>query len=118
VLDDLLKSASDVCGVKLVAAQVNVQNQEDLKVMGDQLRDKIGSGIAVLVSALEDKVALITLVSKDLTGKFHAGKIVGELAPIVGGKGGGRPDMAMAGGKQIENIAQLLKTVPEIIGKF
>lgn len=118
MIDELIQNALIINGTKVVTGKVNVQTQDDLKIMGDQIKDKIGSGISILISALEDKVAMIAIVSKDITNVYHAGKIVSELAPIVGGKGGGRPDMAMAGGKQIENIDQVLSNIPQIIEKF
>ncbi len=118
VLDTLINNKTEVNGVSLVYGQIQVSKQDDLKLIGDQIKDKLGSGISILVSAIEDKVAIIAIVSKDLNSKYQAGKIVAELALIVGGKGGGRPDMAMAGGKITENIKDLLDAIPSIIKKF
>jgi len=85
----------------------------------DQLRGKLGSGIVVLGSATPDaKVALIVGVTKDLTGKVQAGKIVGQLAALVGGKGGGRPDLAEAGGTDASALDSALAKAPEIAGSL
>jgi alanyl-tRNA synthetase len=83
--------------------------------MVDTLRQKIGSGVVVLASEEHDKVSLIVAVTKDLIPKLHAGKIVQELAKMVGGSGGGRPDLAEAGGKDASAIARTLDSVPELI---
>jgi len=117
LIADLLNNALTINGIKVIVSKVSVQNQEDLKIMGDQIKDKMGSGISILLADLEDKAAMIVNVSKDLTQKYHAGKIVSELALIVGGKGGGRPDMAMAGGKMKEKLDEVLSSVPKIIEK-
>ena len=77
--------------------------------MVDTLRQKLGSGVVVLASAEDGKVALIAAVTKDLTSKIHAGKIVQELAKLVGGSGGGRPDLAEAGGKDTSGIENALR---------
>jgi alanyl-tRNA synthetase len=71
--------------------------------------------VGILVSQIKDKVALLAIVTKDLTPQAHAGKIIGEIAKIVGGKGGGRPDMAMAGGKDTNKINELMKKAPQIV---
>jgi alanyl-tRNA synthetase len=88
-----------VKGVKVLAHRVDNLERAQLRTLVDQLRDKIGSGVVVLGSASEDSVSLIVAVTKDLTARVQAGKVIGPLAQKVGGKGGGRPDMAEAGGK-------------------
>jgi alanyl-tRNA synthetase len=75
-----------------------------MRTLVDQLRDKLGSGVVVLGSATNGNVALIVSVTKDLTGKLQAGKIIGPVAQKVGGKGGGRPDMAEAGGNNPQEL--------------
>jgi alanyl-tRNA synthetase len=89
----------DVKGVKVLAHRVDSLEKAQLRTLVDQLRDKIGSGVVVLGSATDGSVALIVGVTKDLTSRVQAGKVVGKLAEKVGGKGGGRPDLAEAGGK-------------------
>jgi alanyl-tRNA synthetase len=89
----------DVKGVKVLAHRVDSLERSQLRTLVDQLRDKIGSGVVVLGSASEGNVSLIVGVTKDLTGRVQAGKIISPIAQKVGGKGGGRPDLAEAGGK-------------------
>ena len=112
---NLLDSVRDVKGVKVVASQVSGVDREGLRQMVDTLRQKLGSGVVVLAAADDGKVALITGVTKDLQGKLHAGKIVQELAKLVGGSGGGRPDLAEAGGKDTSAVESALRTVYPII---
>ena len=83
--------------------------------MADQLKDKLGSGIVILAGANDGNVNLVASVSKELTKRFHAGNIVKELAGMVGGGGGGRPDFAQAGGKEPEKISAALRRAEEII---
>jgi alanyl-tRNA synthetase len=89
----------EVKGVKVLAHRVDNLERSQLRTLVDQLRDKIGSGVVVLGSATNGNVALIVGVTKDLTSKIQAGKVIGPVAQRVGGKGGGRPDLAEAGGK-------------------
>jgi alanyl-tRNA synthetase len=89
----------DVKGVKVLAHRVDNLERAQLRTLADQLRDKIGSGVVVLGSASNGNVSLIVGVTKDLTGRVQAGKVIGPVAQKVGGKGGGRPDLAEAGGK-------------------
>jgi len=89
----------EVRGVKVLAHRVDNLERGQLRTLVDQLRDKLGSGVVVLGSATNGNVALVVSVTKDLTGRIQAGKVIGQVAQKVGGKGGGRPDMAEAGGK-------------------
>jgi len=89
----------EVKGVKVLAHRVDNLERTQLRTLVDQLRDKIGSGVVVLGSATDGNVALIVGVTKDLTSRVQAGKVIGPVAQKVGGKGGGRPDLAEAGGK-------------------
>ncbi len=89
----------DVGGVKVLAHRVDNLERGQMRTLVDQLRDKLGSGVVVLGSATNGSVSLIVGVTKDLTGKIQAGKVIGPVAQKVGGKGGGRPDLAEAGGK-------------------
>ena len=82
-----------------------------MREVGDKLRDKLGSGVAVLGAVFDDKVSLLAIVSKDLTKKYHAGKLVKEIAVLVGGSGGGRPDMAQAGGTMPDRLEGALDAV-------
>ena len=89
----------EVKGVKVLAHRVDNLERAQLRTLVDQLRDKIGSGVVILGSASDGNVALIVGVTKDLTSRVQAGKVIGPVAQKVGGKGGGRPDLAEAGGK-------------------
>ncbi|MFZ0643887.1 MAG: alanine--tRNA ligase [Candidatus Acidiferrales bacterium] len=115
---DLAQQACPVKGVRLIAAQVDGLDREALRQLVDVLRQKIGSGVVVLASADDGKVALITGVTKDLIPKLHAGKIVQELAKIVGGSGGGKPDLAEAGGKDTSAIQKALDHVYPLLDRL
>jgi alanyl-tRNA synthetase len=104
-----------VDGVKLITKRVSGLEKGALRGISDSLRDRLGSGVVVLASENDGKVGLIVSVTKDLTGKLQAGRIVKELAPIVGGGGGGRPDFAEAGGKDPSKIDELLSRAPALI---
>ncbi len=107
----LLEGARTINGVRVVAAKVSGADRDNLRQLVDTLRQKLRSGVVVLASADDGKVALITGVTKDLIPRVHAGKIVQELAKLVGGSGGGRPDLAEAGGKDTSAIERALSTV-------
>lgn len=117
-LDQLIQKAIEINGTKVVIAKINIQNQGMMRQIGDQLRDKMKSGIGVLFAEVDGKVSILTVVTKDITNLYHAGKIIGKVAELVDGKGGGRPDMAMAGGKDASKIQEAMKNVPEIINNL
>jgi alanyl-tRNA synthetase len=102
----------DIAGVKLLTRRVSGLEKAALRTLSDTLRDRLGSGVVVIASENDGKVALVVSVSKDLTSRVKAGRLVKELAPIVGGGGGGRPDFAEAGGKDPGKIDELLKAAP------
>ena len=108
---DLLASAKDVSGVKLLASEITGVEPKALRTTLDQLKQKIGSGVIVLGLKGDQKVNLIAGVTDDLTNKVKAGELVAMVATQVGGKGGGRADMAQAGGSQPENLASALQSV-------
>ncbi|MCG8317255.1 MAG: alanine--tRNA ligase [Pseudomonadales bacterium] len=116
---DLAAKAIDVAGTKLLVSEVSGIEPKALRDMMDQLKNKLGSGIIVLGLPGDNKVNLIAGVTKDLTGTVKAGELVNHVAMQVGGKGGGRPDMAQAGGSQPENLAAALASVsPWVAEKF
>ncbi len=94
--------------VKVLAAQVDGVERQQLRTLADSLRNKWKSAVVVLASAEDSNVSIVTAVTKDLTAKVHAGKLAGALAQAVGGKGGGRPDMAEAGGKDVQALPAAL----------
>ncbi|MGH9690651.1 MAG: alanine--tRNA ligase, partial [Candidatus Acidiferrales bacterium] len=116
--EGLLEGVRDVKGVRVLAAKVDGFDREALRQMTDALRQKLGSGVVVLASAEDGKVSLIAAVTKDLTAKLHAGKIVQELAKIVGGSGGGRPDLAEAGGKDTSAIENAIRNVYPLLDRL
>jgi len=93
------ENVREVKGVKVLATRADNLERTQLRTLVDNLRNKLGSGVVVMGSVADGKVALIVGVTKDLTGRVQAGKIIAEVAKKVGGSGGGRPDMAEAGGK-------------------
>jgi alanyl-tRNA synthetase len=93
------EKVKDVNGVKVLAHRVDNLDRAQMRMLVDQLRDKLGSAVVVLGSASNGSVSLIVGVTKDLTSRIQAGKVIGPVAQKVGGKGGGRPDLAEAGGK-------------------
>src|SRR5690554_6573272 len=116
-LDSIIETGRNINGVKTVYGQVNVSDNSVMRNLGDSLREKLKSGVGVLGSVIEGRVSLLVIVTSDLTERIKAGDIVKEIAPIVGGKGGGRPDMAMAGGKDADKLQSALQKVEEIVGK-
>jgi len=95
----IVEGAKVINGVRVLARRVENMDPKDLRDFGDKLRDNIKSGILALGLVKDDKVSLIVMVSKDLTPKYHAGNLIKEMAAVLGGTGGGRSDMAQAGGK-------------------
>ena len=115
---DLLDETREVKGVRVLAAKVDGFDREALRQLADALRQKLGSGVVVLAAADDGKVALITAVTKDLIPRLHAGKIVQELAQLVGGSGGGRPDLAEAGGKDTSGIEKAIAQVYPVLDRL
>jgi alanyl-tRNA synthetase len=113
---DLVAEARDVNGVRVLATRVaDVSDPKALREVGDQLQGKLGSAVIVLAGVEGGKIALVAMVSPDLVGKHHAGKIVGEVAKAVGGKGGGRPDMAQGGGSDPAALDAALAKVFDLV---
>ena len=119
-LDHILSLSSEEKNIKIFKGKVHAESMDELKSFGDEMRNKIKSGVGVLIAQIEDKVGIVAVVSDDLIKdkKISAGKIVGELAKLVGGGGGGRPHLATAGGKDVQHIALALSKVENIVGSF
>ncbi|MBT8390149.1 MAG: alanine--tRNA ligase, partial [Ignavibacteriaceae bacterium] len=119
-LDHILSLHSEEKGIMIYKGKVHADNMDELKSFGDELRNKIKSGVGVLISQIEDKVGIVAVVSDDLIKgkKLSAGKIVGELAKLVGGGGGGRSHLATAGGKDVSGISNAITSVENVIGSF
>ncbi|MGI9536242.1 MAG: alanine--tRNA ligase [Desulfocapsaceae bacterium] len=116
-LDSVMDKRVEVDGVKVIAAEIELDSPKTLREVGDKVRDKMGSGIAVLGGSIKGKAALLVIVSKDLTDRFKAGQLINSVAAIVGGKGGGRPDMAQAGGPMADKVAEAISAVPSIVAE-
>ena len=116
-LDGIVGEAQQVGEVKVISSTVKVDSPKTLREVGDKLRDKMGSGIAVLGAAFEDKVGLLAIVSKDLAKTYHAGNLIKDIAAVVGGSGGGRPDMAQAGGTMPDKLDEALARVYDVVEK-
>jgi alanyl-tRNA synthetase len=114
-LDELAAAAQTIKGVKTVVSQVENIGRDALRQLVDSLRQKLGSGVVVLGMPDGEKVALIAGVTKDLTAKVHAGKLIQALAQQVGGKGGGRPDLAEGGGEGTAALEMALRSVPSLL---
>lgn len=120
ILDHIISLSSEMNGFRVYKGKVHVDNLDELKMLGSELRNRIESGVGILVSQENEKVQIIVVVTDDLISqkKLNAGKIVGELAKIVGGAGGGRPNVATAGGKDVSKIPELLASADKIIRSF
>ncbi len=109
---------SEIHGVKIVTRRVSGLGKPALRALADSIRNRLGTGVVVLASESEGKVALLVSVTKDLVGRVHAGRMVKKLAPIVGGQGGGRPDFAEAGGRMPEKIDALFPESRNVMGEM
>jgi len=114
-IPELLAKKQSVNGATVLVSQVDGVDAKQLRDITDRLKDKLGSSVIVLASAGEANVNLVASVSQDLTKRYHAGNIIKELARLVGGDGGGRPDFAQAGGKEPAKIDVALKRAEELI---
>ena len=116
-IDDLVARSVAVNGLKVVSSRIEASDLDQLKSLGDSLRLKLGSGVGVLASVIDEKVAFVCVVTDDLikTKNLQAGKIVGEMAKQVGGGGGGKPHLATAGGKDISKLDEALQRTADIV---
>ncbi len=115
-LSGILENIREVNGIKVVSGVVDGMSQEDLRNLAEKALDKLVSGVSVMASRLPDRVAFVIMVSKDLAGKTaHAGKLIGEIAKAADGKGGGRPDMAQAGGKSPEKAQEAVDKIFDLL---
>jgi alanyl-tRNA synthetase len=108
----------EVKGVKVLTQRVSGLDKNQMRTLVDSLRTKLGSGVVVLGAEVEGKVALIVGVTKDLTAKIPAGKVVGQLAAMVDGRGGGRPDLAEAGGANVGALDAALAKSTDVVATF
>ena len=108
---DLSSQSIEVNGIKLLATKIDGMDPKNLRALVDQMKNKLGSAVVVIGTVNDNKVALVCGVTKDLTDRVQAGKLLAHIAEQVGGKGGGRPDMAQGGGNQPENLDKALDSV-------
>jgi alanyl-tRNA synthetase len=114
-IDGIINNAKLVGDIRVVVSRVVLDSPKTLREMGDKIRDKLGSGIVVLGGEYQGKAALLAMVTKDLTGTYKAGNIIKEISALVGGSGGGRPDMAQAGGPNPDKLNDALGAVLDIV---
>ncbi len=118
IAEEFLKDATQVSGVTVVAGRAERLDQRALRELADRVKAKIGSGVIVLGTSSDGRVSWVAMVTPDLTSRLHAGKLVKEVAAITGGGGGGRADLAEAGGKDPGKLDQALDSVPELVKRL
>ncbi len=116
--EELLKKATQVSGVTVVTGLAEWCDQRALRELADRLRAKISSGVIVLATSSDGRVSWVAAVTPDLTSRLHAGKLVKEVASITGGSGGGRADLAEAGGKDPDKLNLALQLIPDLVRRF
>ena len=112
---DMMDKVREVNGIKILSTQVEAPDVQTLRDYGDKIRDRLGSGIVLLGSRVDGKAMILCMVTKDLTNRFHSGEIVRKIAPLVEGKGGGKPEMAQAGGPRGDKLEEALEKIWEIV---
>jgi len=111
----ILAAARDVKGIKVIAQRIDGMDSKDLRELADKVRDSLSSGVVLLASVKDDQAAMVAMVTKDLTGQYKAGDLLGQVAASAGGKGGGRPDIAQGGTKEINKLDKAINSLYDII---
>ena len=114
-ISDVLKEAFEIDGIKVVKIRQDGLSPNELRLLADNIRDRINSGIIVVSSVTDGNAAVVCMVTKDLTDRYHAGEIIKHLSRIGGGKGGGKPEMAQGGIRDLEKLDTALESLPDII---
>ena len=114
-ITDAVKNALEINGVKVVKIRQDGLSQNELRLLADNIRDRMNSGVIILYSVTEGQAAIVCVVTKDLTDRFHAGDILKNITKLAGGRGGGKPDMAQGGTKEIDKLDAVLGSLNEII---
>jgi alanyl-tRNA synthetase len=114
-ISQLLKDAREHNGVRIVSGRLDELNQDDLRNLADAVKDRIQSGIIVVSSVSDGKASIVCMVTKDIKDKYPAGKILKRFSEISGGSGGGKPELAQGGTKDIEKLAKALDSVCDIV---
>lgn len=115
VISDALSKALELNGVKVVRLRQDGLNPNELRLLADGIRDRVNSGIIVTLSVTDGSAAVVCMVTKDLTDRYHAGEIIKHLSKIAGGRGGGKPELAQGGIKDLEKLDAALESLPDII---
>lgn len=113
----IIEKAKEIDGTKVLACRVDNLEQKDLRVLADNVRDRLGSGIIVIASAKDGQASMVAMVTADLTKKYNAGEILKKVAALAGGRGGGKAEMAQGGTKEIEKLDKALEAVYDLIKK-
>ena len=114
-ISDVLKEAFEIDGIKVVKIRQDGLNPNELRLLADNIKDRISSGIIVVSSVTDGNAAVVCMVTKDLTDRYHAGEIIKHLSRIGGGKGGGKPEMAQGGIRDLEKLDTALESLPDIV---
>ena len=115
-MEELLSQVQDIDGVKVIAGRTSAGSADDMREMGDYLKEKLGSVVVALAAVVEGSPILIAMVTPDLVERgLHAGSLARDIAKVMGGGGGGRPEMAQAGGKQPEKLNEALSGVLTLV---
>ena len=115
-VSELIRQAADASGIRLVAAELKGLQADGLRNAGDRIRQKLASGVVLLGASHDNKAQLICMVSEDLVKRgLHAGAIVKEIGKIIGGSGGGRPQLAQAGGPKVDKLAEALNSARHVV---
>ncbi len=116
-ISDALTKAYDLNGIKIVKIRQDGLNQTELRLLADNVKDRLKSGIIVITSVIDSQAAIVCMVTNDLTNRYNAGEIVKNISKIAGGKGGGKPEMAQGGTKEIEKLDDALESLYDIVKK-
>lgn len=114
-ISDALKQAVELDGLRIVNIRQDGLNPNELRLLADNVRDRLKTGIIVIVSVTDNQAAILCMVTKDISNTYHAGNIVRSLSALAGGRGGGKPDMAQGGTKDIEKLDKALESLPDIV---
>ena len=113
----IIERGRQINGITVVVHRIDGLEQKDLRVLADNIRDRIGSGVICIASARDGQASILTMVTKDLTPRLHAGEILKRIAALAGGRGGGKPDMAQGGTSQLERLDTALESVYNLVGE-
>ena len=111
----ILADAHEINGIKVISHRIDGMDSKDLRELADKVRDSLGSGIVLLASVKDDQAAMVAMVTKDLTGQYKAGDILRQIAASAGGRGGGKPDIAQGGTKEIDKLDKAINSLYDII---